>query len=273
MTAETRDRAAQFLALHHGDAPLVLANAWDVGSARLFASLGCAAIATTSSGYAATLGRLDYAVSLDEALAHCRAMAGAVDIPVSADFENGFAHEPAAVADTVAKAVATGISGLSIEDFTGDHGDPLYEPALAAARIEAAADAAHAGSAHTVLTGRAEGAIRGRPDLGDIITRLQSFEAHGADVLFAPGLTDLGEITNVVRNVDRPVNILLRPGGPTVAELASVGVKRVSVGGSLAFAALGAAAAAVHELLDTGTLGFLTGAAEGSRAARAAFTP
>jgi 2-methylisocitrate lyase-like PEP mutase family enzyme len=266
--------AAKFLALHHGDAPFVIPNAWDAGSAKLFESLGAAAIATTSSGYAATLGRLDYDMTRAEAVAHCRVITGAVTIPVSADFENGFADDPADVAEAVREAKDTGLCGLSIEDFTREPDRPLYEPAQAAARVEAAADAAHGGDVSLVLTARAEGALRGRGVLdgaSGIIARLQSFQENGADVLFAPGVTDLDEIATIVRNVDRPLNVIL-PAGVTVAQLGEAGVRRVSVGGSLAFAALAAAADAVRQLLQDGSGDYLTAAAEGRRAARDAFS-
>ncbi len=262
--------AQQFLELHHGDAPFVIPNAWDAGSAKLFESLGAKAIATTSSGYASTLGRLDYDMTRPEAVAHCRAMAAAVTVPVSADFENGFADDPADVADAVREASDTGLCGLSIEDFTRSHDHPLYDVDVAAARIEAAAEAAHGGDAPIVLTARAEGALRGHPELDSIISRLQAFQANGADVLFAPGITALDDIATIVRNVDRPVNVIL-PAGATVADLAEVGVRRVSVGGSLAFIALGAAADAVRGLLDDGNADHLRAAADGRRAARAAF--
>jgi 2-methylisocitrate lyase-like PEP mutase family enzyme len=265
--------AAHFLTLHHGDAPFVIPNAWDAGSAKLFESLGAAAIATTSSGYAATLGRLDYDMTRAEAVAHCRVMANAVFIPVSADFENGFADDPDDVAEAVREAKDTALCGLSIEDFTRDHDHPLYDPAQAAARVEAAADAAHDGDVRLVLTARAEGALRGHGALDGadgIIARLQSFQENGADVLFAPGITDLADIATIVRNVDRPVNVIL-PAGATVAQLGEAGVRRVSVGGSLAFTALGAAAEAVRQLLHDGRGDYLAAAAEGRRAARDAF--
>ena len=261
--------AADFLALHQGDAPFVIPNVWDPGSAKLFESLGAAAIATTSSGYAATLGRLDYDMTRAEAVAHCRVISNAVTIPVSADFENGFADDPADVAEAVREAKDTGLSGLSIEDFTRDRDQPLYTPAQAAARVEAAADAAHGGEFPLVLTARAEGALRGHGALDGadgIIARLQSFQDNGADVLFAPGVTDLDDIATIVRNVDRPVNVIL-PAGVTVAQLGDAGVRRVSVGGSLAFTALGAAADAVRQLLHDGRGDYLAAAAEGRRAA------
>jgi len=269
MTSQ-REKAERFLALHHRDAPLLMPNPWDMGSARILESLGFEALATTSSGFAGTLGRLDGSVTVDEALAHAADVAGAVDVPVSADFENGFADEPAAVAANVTRAVATGVAGCSVEDYSRASG--LYARELAAERVEAAAEAAHAGDAHVVLTARAENLIRGNPDLADTIARLQSFQASGADVLFAPGLSKLEDIRQVVASVDLPLSVLALPTAPTVAELAGVGVKRVSVGGTFYYAGVGAVADAARELLEQGTYGFWTTAGPGSGIARAAFS-
>ncbi len=181
-----------FLALHQGPAPLLLPNAWDRGSAALLASLGFEAIATTSSGFAATLGQLDNSVTRDQALEHSRIMAAAVSIPVSADLENCFADDPAGVSETVRLATGTGLAGCSVEDSTGRDDDPIYEPGLAADRVTAAVEAAHGSGPRLVLTARAENFLHGRPDLKDTIARLQSYQAAGADVLYAPGLTDAG---------------------------------------------------------------------------------
>ena len=178
----------KFLALHHADAPLLLPNAWDRGTAKLFAFIGFSAVATTSGGHAATLGRLDGNVTLDEILEHAAALAGATDIPVNVDFENGFADDPAGVAANVSRVRATGVAGCSVEDFTRRADDPIYETALAAARVEAAAEAAHGSGPRLVLTARAENYLHGRPDLADTIARLQAYQAAGADVLYAPGL-------------------------------------------------------------------------------------
>ncbi len=263
-----------FLDLHHrAGRPLLLPNPWDLGSARLLESLGFEALATTSSGFAATLGRLDYAVTRDEALAHAEAIAAAVAVPASADLENGFADAPEAVAETVRLAAAAGLAGGSIEDATGRDDEPVYALDVAAARVEAAAEAARAASPAFVLTARAENHLHGRDDLADTIARLQAFEAAGADVLYAPGLSRLEDVRAVVRSVGRPVNVLAHAQAPPVAALAEAGVRRVSVGGALAFAALGAAAAAARELLDHGTYGFADGARAGLAAARAAFGP
>jgi 2-methylisocitrate lyase-like PEP mutase family enzyme len=266
------DKAEHFLSLHRRPSPLLMPNAWDVGSARLLAALGFEALATTSSGFAATLGRLDGTVTRDEALGHARVMTAAAGVPVSADLENGFADEPAGVAETVRLAAATGLAGCSVEDFTGRDGDPIYGLALAAERVTAAAEAAHGGPGRLVLTARAENYLHGRPDLADTIARLQAYQAAGADVLYAPGLSRLEDIRQVVTSVDRPVNVLAVPGTPDVRELAGVGVSRVSVGGSLAFAALGAVADAATELRDRGTYGFLAAARAGREAIQPAFS-
>jgi 2-methylisocitrate lyase-like PEP mutase family enzyme len=257
MTSQS-EKAARFLELHRPGNPLLLPNPWDQGSARLLASLGFQALATTSSGFAATLGRLDGSVSRDEALAHAAAVAAATELPVSADLENGFADDPAGVARTMALAVEAGLAGCSLEDFTGNEDEPIYDIGLAAERVAAAAEAAHGGPVRLVLTARAENYLYERPDLADTITRLQAYQAAGADVLYAPGLTRLADIRQVVTAVDRPVNVLAVAGAPTVS--------RVSVGGAFAFAALGALADAATELLDKGTYGYLTRSAAGRQA-------
>lgn len=265
------DKAARFLALHHAAEPLLLANAWDAGSAKLFASLGFQALATTSGGFAATLGRLDGQVTREEAIAHCAALTSATDLPVSADLENGFADDPADVAQTVRLAIGAGLAGCSVEDYTGRDGEPIYDRALAAERVAAAAEAAHAGPVHLVLTARAENYLHGRADLADTIARLQAYQQAGADVLYAPGLTSLDDIRALARSVDRPVNVLALPGAPPVADLAAAGVKRISVGTGFAWAAFAAAAEAAAELRDHGTYGFWERAAPGRAAAQAAF--
>ncbi|MDT7638145.1 MAG: hypothetical protein QOC83_2433, partial [Pseudonocardiales bacterium] len=211
------DRTEYFRRLHHGSELLLLPNPWDVGSARLLASLGFAALATTSSGYAATLGQLDGSVTRDQALRHAAAIVAATDLPVSADLENGYGDGPEQVAETVRLALDAGLAGCSIEDFTGGADDPIYDRARAAERITAAAEAAHAGPTRLVLTGRAENYLHGRPDLADTIGRLQSYQEAGADVLYAPGLRALDDIRTVVSSVDRPVNVLAVAGGPSMA--------------------------------------------------------
>jgi 2-methylisocitrate lyase-like PEP mutase family enzyme len=268
---DQRAKAERFLALHNEAAPLLMPNPWDVGSAKLLASLGFDALATTSSGFAGTLGRLDGAVTRDEALAHANAIVAAADVPVSADLENCFADDSAGVAETIRLALETGLAGASIEDFARREDDPIYGPGQAAERVAAAAAAAHGGPVHFVLTARAENYLRGRRDLSDTIARLQSYQEAGADVLYAPGLDDIDEIRQVVASVDRPVNVLALPNGPPVAELGAAGVRRISVGGAFAYAALGAVVEAARELREEGTYGFWKGAAIGARAARSAY--
>src|SRR5918997_3018122 len=241
MTSELADR---FLSLHRSDRPLLMPNPWDQGSARLLESLGFEALATTSSGFAATLGRLDGMVSRDEAIAHAAEIVDAVSVPVSADLENCFADDPAGVAETVRLAIDAGLAGCSIEDFSGRETDTIYDPGLAAERVAAAAEAAHSGDRKLVLTARAENYVHSRFDLPDTIARLQSFQEAGADVLFAPGVRELDEIRELVSSVDLPVNVLAMPGMPSVADLADGGVSRISVGGAFAFAAYGAAVTA-----------------------------
>jgi 2-methylisocitrate lyase-like PEP mutase family enzyme len=267
MTVE--DTRAGFLALHRPGEPVVMPNAWDAGSAKLFASLGFQAIATTSSGFAATLGRPDGGVSREEAIAHTAALAAATPLPVNADLEDCFADDPAGVAETITAAAAAGAAGASVEDFTRDHGRPIHDIGLATDRVAAAAEAARASG--LVLTARAENLIRGVSDLDATIRRLLAYQDAGADVLFAPGLFELADIRAVVSSLDRPVNVLLPANGPTVAELAAAGVARVSVGGALAWVAWGAVAEAVRELLSAGTHGYDALAKAGRTAARASF--
>jgi 2-methylisocitrate lyase-like PEP mutase family enzyme len=262
------EKADRFLALHHGPAVLLLPNPWDVGSAMLLASLGFDALATTSSGFAATMGRGDGQVTRDEAMAHAAAIVAATDLPVSADLENGFADAPGAVAETVTAALDAGLAGCSIEDATGREDAPIYDLALATERVAAAAERAHAGPVHLVLTARAENHLHGRPDLDDTIRRLQAYGQAGADVLYAPGLTEIADIALVVRSVERPVNILALAGAPPIAEMAGAGVARVSIGGAFAFAALGAVVEAAHEFKASGTYGFTRLAHVGHQAAR-----
>ena len=260
------DLAGSFLALHRPGQPLLLPNPWDIGSARILASMDFAALATTSSGYAATLGRQDGSVTREEAIAHAAAIAAATPLPVTADLEKGFADDPAGVADTVTAAIAAGLAGCSIEDFTGDEADPIYDSELAAERVAAAAEAAHAGPRRLVLTARAENLLHGRLDLADTIARLQRYAEAGADVLYAPGLSRASDIRDVVSAVDRPVNVLAFAGAPTVAELADLGVARISVGGAFTFAALGALIEAARELQNEGTYGYLRAARTGRQA-------
>jgi 2-methylisocitrate lyase-like PEP mutase family enzyme len=265
------DLAASFLALHRPGEPLLIPNPWDAGSARVLAALGFAALATTSSGFAATLGRPDGSVTRDEAIGHAGAIAQATPLPVSADLENGFGDDPHEVVATVAAALDAGLAGCSVEDFTRRSDDPVYDLGLAAERIAAAAEAAHAGPRRLVLTARAENYLYGRDDLADTITRLRRYGEAGADVLYAPGLTRSDDIREVVRSVGKPVNVLVVTGVPDVAELAGLGVARVSVGGAFAYAALGALAEAAAELRSAGTYGYLRASAAGRQAAISAF--
>ena len=267
------EQAERFRALHEGPEPLLIPNAWDAGSAKLLVSLGFRAVATTSSGFAASLGRLDGTALNDEALANAAVIVNAVGVvPVSADLENGFGDEPSTVRMTMLNALSVGLSGCSIEDYTGRPDDPIYEAKFAAERVAAAVTIAHRGPVRMVLTARAENFLHGRPDLADTIARLQAYQEAGADVLYAPGLTKLDDIRSVVTSVDRPVNVLALPGGPTVAELAEAGVRRISVGGAFAFAAYGTLIEAARELLDQGTYGYWAKTEVGRAAVREAFS-
>jgi len=269
MTTPPDDRAKRFRELHVKGEPLLLANAWDVGTARLLASLGYSALATTSAGHAGSLGRPDGSVSRDEALAHARELAGATPLPVNADLERCFADTPEGVAETLRLAGETGLAGCSIEDFSGDAESPIYPTERAAERVAAAASA----GSGLVLTARCENHLHGRSDLADTIARLQAYQAAGADVLYAPGLADLEQIRQLVESVDLPVNVLCLPGGPNVAQLASLGVARISVGSAFYNVALGALAAAAREWREQGTHEFWQGAIAGMTAGKLAFTP
>ena len=260
---------SHFLDLHVKGEPLLMPNPWDAGSARVLASLGFRALATTSAGFANTLGRSDGSVTRDEALAHSAAVVEAVDVPVSADLENGFADDPHGVAKTVRKASGVGLAGCSIEDSTGRADDPIYNIGHAAERVAAAVEAAGHGF---VLTARAENFLHGRTDLAETIARLQKYQEAGAHVLYAPGITTAEQIRAVVSSVDRPVNVLALPGVPPVSELAELGVARISVGSGFALTALGALVEAGRELLDQGSYGFWQRAGLGSEVARKAFS-
>ncbi len=265
------ETARQFLALHASERPLLLPNPWDLASAKLLAWMGFKALATTSGGFAASLGRLDGNVSREEAVAHAAAVGEASGLPVNGDFENGFADAPADVAETVELARAAGVAGFSVEDWSGSE---IYDIDLAAERVAAAAEAAHAGPAgpaHMVLTARAENHVHGRHDLEDTIARLLAYQEAGADVLYAPRLRGIEQVRAVLDAVDRPLNVLVGPEVPPVAELAEAGVSRISVGSSFAFAAYGALVEAARELQGAGTYGFLerarVGYQEGAREA------
>jgi len=267
-----QDPAAQarhFLELHHSERPLLLPNPWDLGSAKLLASLGFKALATTSGGFAAALGRADGGVSREQAIAHARTVTEASGLPVNGDFENGFGDQPAAVAETIELALAAGIAGCSVEDWSGSE---IYEHELAVQRVAAAAEVAHGGPVPLVLTARAENHIRGRDDLADTIARLQAYQEAGADVLYAPGIRSMGDIRAVLSAIEKPLNVLAMPGVPTVGELAEAGVSRVSVGGAFAYAAYAALVQAATELRDQGTYGYFESVKAGAAATRAAFT-
>jgi 2-methylisocitrate lyase-like PEP mutase family enzyme len=270
-SAPTRDeKAARFLARHVPGDPLVMPNPWDIGSARLLAACGFAALATTSSGMAGSMGRLDGRVARDEAFAHAEQIAGAVDVPVSADFERGFAREPEAVAETVRQAIGLGLAGCSIEDFSGPDDEGIYATDLAVERVAAAASAAHADGPF-VLTARAEGLLHDPDSLPDVIDRLQRYRDAGADAVFAPGLVRAADIGAVTAAVDAPVNVLALPGVPSVSELADLGVARVSVGGAFSLVAMGAMLEAADELRASGTYGYYERALAARDRVRAAF--
>lgn len=257
----------RFLELHRSEHPLLLPNPWDLGSAKLLASLGFKALASTSGGFAASLGRADGAVSREEALAHAHAIGEASGLPVNGDFENGFGDEPAAVVETIEGALEAGIAGCSIEDWSGSE---IYSHEHAVERVAAAAEVAHRGPVGLVLTARAENHIHGRDELADTIARLRSYEEAGADVLYAPGLRSMNDIRAVLGAVQKPLNVLAMPGVPSVGELADAGVSRVSVGGAFASAAYAALLGAASELRDEGTYGYFEASRAGSAALRAA---
>ncbi len=263
-------KAKVFLDLHVPGQPLLMPNPWDVGSAKVLASLGFKALATTSSGFAATLGRRDGGAGRDEVLAHAAAVVAAVDLPVSADLENGFAEDPDGVYATVRAAAAAGLAGCSIEDYSGSDREGIYDRALAVERVTAAVEAAVI-SPGIVLTARAENLIRGNPDIDDTIARLQAYAEAGAHVVYAPGLRSVEDIRRVCAAVRVPVNVLIVPAAPPVAALAEAGVARISVGGAFSHVAFGALTRAARELLETGTYGFLDVAAEGRDEETAAF--
>lgn len=253
------EKAVHFRALHQQPGAFVFPNPWDGASARILAALGFPALATSSAAQAATLGRRDGRVTREEALAHCRVLVEAVDVPVAADLENGFGAAPEVVAETIRLAAATGLVGGSIEDATGNPEAPLFALEAAAERIAAAAEAARALPFPFTLTARTENFIRGHPDLDDTIRRLQAYERAGADVLFAPGLPDLATVRRVCAAVSKPVNVIAAvPGaGFTVAALADAGVKRISLAASLYRAAMTGLLAAAHEVQERGTFRYV----------------
>jgi 2-methylisocitrate lyase-like PEP mutase family enzyme len=249
-------KADVFRALHERTGAFIIPNPWDAGTAKLLASLGFEALATTSLGLSNMLGRVDgtMTVSRAEVLDNCRAIVEATDLPVSADLENGYAHEPRAAAEMIRLAADAGVAGGSIEDATGDAAKPIYDFGLAVERVHAAVETARALPFRFVLTARAENMIQGRLDLDDTIKRLQAFEEAGADVLYAPGLRDLATIRTVVASVGKPVNVVMSHADPSLslAQLADAGVKRVSVGGSLSRLALAAFLRGAREMAENG---------------------
>ena len=252
------DKGHVFQALHKSNGAFIFPNPWDVGTARLLAHMGFKALASTSMGYAFSIGQCDNTVDRGSIIAHIAAIASASDLPVSADLENGFGDGPAVVAETIRLAAAAGVVGGSIEDASGRADHPIYEKEHAAERIRAAAEAARSLPFTFTLTGRAENYLHGRPDLRDTISRLQAYQEAGADVLYAPGLATREDIAAVVGSVDRPVNALMGLQGVllSLAELSALGVKRVSVGSSLCRAALGAFLRAAREMREHGTFTF-----------------
>jgi len=259
-------RFARFQALHAGPGAFVIPNPWDAGSARLLASLGFEALATTSAGYAFSKGKRDSFAGLGRAeiLDNAAEIVAATDLPVSADLEDGFGAAPEMCAETIRMAAAVGLVGGSIEDATGNADAPIYDLSHAVDRIRAAAEAAQ--GLPFLLTARAENHLWGRPDLADTVRRLQAFAEAGADVLYAPGLPDLDAIRTVCREVDKPVNVVMGLAGPgySVAELSAAGVRRISVGGSFARAALGALMRAAKEVRTHGTFGYAAEALPGA---------
>ena len=246
-----------FRALHARAGAFIIPNPWDVGSARILATLGFEALATTSAGYAFSAGKRDYTIDRDAMLAHVAAIAAATSLPVSADLESGYASDLRGVAQTYRLAAEAGAVGASIEDATGDRDAPLLDIAQAAERVRAAAEAVHALPFPFTLTARAENFLVGRKDLDDVIARLQAYQDAGADVLYAPGLVAADDIATVVREVDRPVNVVMGLGGSLdLAALAALGVKRVSVGSALSRAAFGAFIRAAREMREHGTFDF-----------------
>lgn len=252
------EKGNAFRALHQREGAFIIPNPYDAGSARLLAHLGFEALATTSAGYAFTVGQVDNTISREQMMAHAAAIASATALPVSADLEHGFGDDPETVAETIRLAAAAGLAGCSIEDSTKREHDPLYEIGEAAERIRAAAEAARSLPFPFTLTARAENFLVGKPDLKDTIRRLQAYQEAGADVLYAPAIKTRDDIATVVRSVDRPVNVLMGLPGVqfTLSELSALGVKRVSVGSGLARAALGAFLRAANEMREHGTFTF-----------------
>src|SRR5713226_1624643 len=255
------EKAAAFRALHERPGAFIIPNPWDAGTARLLASLGFEALATTSLGLANSLGRVDgtNSVSRAEVIENCRVIAAATDLPVNADLENGYAHEPRAAAEMIRLAANAGVVGGSIEDATGDPANPIYDFALAVERVHAAVEVARSLPIPFMLTARAENLLHGRIDLDDTVRRLQAFEAAGADVLYAPGVRDLAQIRTVISAVGKPFNLVMGFADPTltVDQLSAAGVKRISVGGAMSRFALAAFLRAAREMKDNGSFTYV----------------
>jgi len=261
MTSQSA-KAEAFQQLHAADGAFVIPNPWDAGSARMMQNLGFKALATTSSGFAQSLGRLDGQVSLEEKLAHCRDLAAITDIPISADLENGFGDSPEAVAECIARAAETGLVGGSIEDYTGDPAAPMYDFELSVERVAAAVEAVRAQPFPFTLTARAENLLRVGPDLDEAIRRLKAYADAGADVLYAPALKTLDEVRRVAAEVDKPINVLASTfKAHSLAELADAGATRISLGGSLARLMAGVLLRTGREMLDEGSFRWLDGIA------------
>lgn len=253
MPVSTAQKRADFRKLHESGC-FVLPNPWDIGSAQLLQGMGFKALASTSSGFAWSIGHPDNKVTCDSVLAHLKTLNEATDLPVNADFEGGFAHDPAGVAANVTRGVATGVAGLSIEDSTGDASAPLYEMTLAVERIRAARAAIDATGEDVMLVGRCESFLIGQPDLKATIARLIAYAEAGADCLYAPAIRDKEQIATVVKELaPKPINILVGSPGLTVAKLADLGVRRISIGGALARAAWGGFLRAAREIAEKGT--------------------
>lgn len=257
--SEQQERAVRFSALHRGVGAFIMPNPWDAGSARLLAGLGFEALASTSWGAAVALGRHDGEVSRDAMIEHVRQLSAATDLPLSADLENCYAHDPGEAAETLTLAAAAGAVGGSIEDYSLDPAKPIYDFSHAVERVQAAVEAVRRLDFHFTLTARAENLLRGRNDLDDTIRRLQAFEAAGADVLYAPGLTTLEQVRAVCDALNMPVNVLApQVKDATCASFAAAGVKRLSIGGALARSALGALLRAGLEMREQGSFGWTT---------------
>ena len=267
-------KAARFRALHEGPGAFILPNPWDAGTARILAALGFPALATTSAGMDFARGVPEGTTSRADLMAHCASIVAATPLPVSADLEMGLGDSPESAAETIRAAAAIGLAGGSLEDHTGRRDAPIYDFTLAVERIQAAVEARNALPEDFVLTARCENYLWGRPDLDDTIRRLQAFEAAGADVLYAPGLPDLATVRRVCEAVSRPVNVVIGIGATrfTLAELAEAGVRRISVGSSLARLAYGSFARAAREMQASGTFGF-TADAMGFAELESFFTP